>query len=556
MLAYMTVGKLVYLAYQSVQELTVVADHDHSSVKSLDCLLEHILGCHIQMVGRFVKDKQVVRCQQQAYHSQTAALTTRKHLYLLLTGLTAEHERTQYIVDAGTYRTRSHIVNRVVNGHLIIQQLCLVLCIVTYLYVMADGKRSVKRNLTHDALDQCGLTLTVTAYESHLLTAFDGQVNSAEYRVVTVTLCNALTDDRIVAAADGGRELKTHGLVVNLVNLDGNYLLKCLDAALHLYGLGGFVAETLYELLGIGYLLLLVLIGSHLLFTALLAQNNELVILDLVVIDDTAGYLNGTVGHVVYEGAVVTYQNDCVAALGQELLKPLDTLNIQMVGRLVKQQHVRMTQQYLGQLYAHAPATAELACGTVKIITAESQTQQSLLKLGLIVAASHHLVALALTGKPVYQSVILLTLVIGALHHLIVQTLNLCLEFVNILECGLGLLSDGACIGQFHNLRQITYGHLLGYGNGARCGLLQSGNDLKHGRFARTVLTHQGYTVLVTYNVADIMEQRTGSELYLKILDRKHLCEQLGGIYALLYKFCNLVDHTLTILGICNAEPL
>ena len=127
---------------------------------------------------------------------------------------------------------------------------------------------------------------------------------------------------------------------------------------------------------------------------------------------------------------------------------------------------------------------------------------------------------------------------------------------MDILKGCLGLLSYRAGIGQFHNLRKITYGHLLGYGYGARCGLLQSGNDLKHGRFARTVLTHQGNTVLVTYYVADVMKQGTGPELNLKILYRKHLCKQLGGINALLYKFCNLVYNTLAVLCVCYAEPL
>ena len=226
-----------------------------------------------------------------------------------------------------------------------------------------------------------------------------------------------------------------------------------------------------------------------------------------------------------------------------------------MVGRLVEQEDVRTAQQQFGQLDAHAPAAAELACGTVKIITAESQTQQSLLEFRLIIAAAHHLIALALTGKAVYESMILLTLIIRALHHLVVQTLNLGLELVYILKGGLGLLPDRTCIGQFHYLRQVTDGHLLWYGDRARCGLLHTGNNLKHGRFARTVLAHQGNTVLVTYNVADIMKQRTGAELYFKILYRKHL-EQLGGIDTLFYKFCNLIDNTLTVLGICYAEPL
>ena len=71
MFTNMAIGKLIDLAHQSVQELTVMAYHNHSAVKGLDCLLKHILGCHIQMVGRLIQNQQVVRRKQQAYHSQT-----------------------------------------------------------------------------------------------------------------------------------------------------------------------------------------------------------------------------------------------------------------------------------------------------------------------------------------------------------------------------------------------------------------------------------------------------------------------------------------------------
>ena len=153
---------------------------------------------------------------------------------------------------------------------------------------------------------------------------------------------------------------------------------------------------------------------------------------------------------------------------------------------------------------------------------------------------------------------ILLALIIRTLNQLVIKPLYLGLQVMQIFKSSLSLLSDSACIGQFHYLRQITYCHLLGYGYSARCRLLQSGNNLKHGRFARTVLTHQGNTVLVTYHVADVMKQGAGPELNLKILYRKHflLSKQLGGIYALLYKICNLIDHTLTVLCVCNAKPL
>ncbi|MPM71073.1 hypothetical protein SDC9_118036 [bioreactor metagenome] len=37
----------------------------------------------------------------------------------------------------------------------------------------------------------------------------------------------------------------------------------------------------------------------------------------------------------------------------QEVLKPLNSLNIQMVSRLVKEQNVRIAEQSLSQQYAH-----------------------------------------------------------------------------------------------------------------------------------------------------------------------------------------------------------
>ena len=182
-----------------------------------------------------------------------------------------------------------------------------------------------------------------------------------------------------------------------------------------------------------------------------------------------------------------------------------------------------MTKQQLGQLNSHTPATAELACGSVQVITTESQTCECLFQFGLVIASAHHLVALALTSKTVYERMVLLTLVVRTLHQLVVQPLYLSLKSVQILKRRLSLLTYRAGIGQFHDLRQVTYGHLLGNGYRARSRLLQTGYDLEHGGLARSVLTHKGNTVLVTYHVADIMKERARPELNLKILYRKHL---------------------------------
>ena len=80
-----------------------------------------------------------------------------------------------------------------------------------------------------------------------------------------------------------------HLLGIHLVHLDRNDFLQLLDAALHLYSFGRLIAETLDEILDIGYFLLLVLVGTELLLAAFGAQLPIFVIFHLVVLNASAG---------------------------------------------------------------------------------------------------------------------------------------------------------------------------------------------------------------------------------------------------------------------------
>ena len=65
----------------------------------------------------------------------------------------------------------------------------------------------------------------------------------------------------------------------------------------------------------------------------------------------------------------MTDQHHSLCRLCQPLFQPLYGLDVQMVGGLVEQQHVGLLQQNLGQLDTHAPATRELAGGTLQVGT-------------------------------------------------------------------------------------------------------------------------------------------------------------------------------------------
>ena len=108
--------------------------------------------------------------------------------------------------------------------------------------------------------------------------------------------------------------------------VDFNPLDFCqlLDAALDLDGFSGFVAETLDEILCIGYQLLLVPVCTHLLFDTLLPQHYELGVVYGVVIYFAARYFDCSVGHIVDECAVVADKHDSFGIGTQETFEPLD----------------------------------------------------------------------------------------------------------------------------------------------------------------------------------------------------------------------------------------
>ena len=230
------------------------------------------------------------------------------------------------------------------------------MCKIANLYVVSNLQVAVKRYFSHDTLDEGGFSLTVLSYESHLFATLDGKVDVGEDGMFAIHFLYLFANDRIVTATLGRRKLQAEGRVIDLVHLDGDNLFQLLDAALHLYGFGGLVAEAFDEVLRFLNLLLLVLIGTELLLAPLGTELHELVVLHAVVVDASARNLNGAGGDIVNEGTVVAHQHHGITPCSQEVLQPLDTLNVEVVGRLIKQKYIGAAQEQLGQLDTHTPS--------------------------------------------------------------------------------------------------------------------------------------------------------------------------------------------------------
>ena len=199
MFRHLAAAKLIHLVHQPVEEVTVVRHDDGCAVERAYRFLQYILRCQVEVVGRLVKDQQVHRLQQQAYHRQTTSFASREHLHLLLRRLATEHEGAQYIPYPGAYIAHRHIVDGLEHCQLLIQQLRLVLCEVTYLHVVTQLQLAAVLNLLHDALHQGGLTFSILAHEGDLRTSFDGECHILEDQVIAISFRQILHDHRVGA---------------------------------------------------------------------------------------------------------------------------------------------------------------------------------------------------------------------------------------------------------------------------------------------------------------------------------------------------------------------
>ena len=91
-------------------------------------------------------------------------------------------------------------------------------------------------------------------------------------------------------------------------------------------------------------------------------------------------HFHGAVGTVVQETAVVRDQHERAGKTPlQVIFQPLDGFDVQVVGRLVEQQHVGMAEQDLRQFDAHVPALGEGFGLAAELRFLEAQAQQRLL---------------------------------------------------------------------------------------------------------------------------------------------------------------------------------
>ena len=246
-----------------------------------------------------------------------------------------------------------------------------------------DDLAAVGLLLAGDHAEQRGLARAVRADDADDSPGRNLEAQVVDQQAIAVALRHVLELDDAVAQALGHRNEDLLRLVALLVLVRAQ-LLEARDTRLALgltrLGVGAHPLELLLHGLDAREFLL----GFDLQALLLLLQPGAVVALpgDAVA----AVELENPLGRVVEKVAVVGHGHDRAGKFLQELLEPVHAFRIEVVGRLVQQQHVGLGQQQPAQ--RHAPLLAAGQVGDLRVPGRQAQRVGRDLELMLDVAAA------------------------------------------------------------------------------------------------------------------------------------------------------------------------
>ena len=171
--------------------------------------------------------------------------------------------------------------------------------------------------------------------------------------------------------------------------------------------------------------------------------------------------------------------------LFQELLKPDDGFDVEVVGGLIHEEHIGAAEQDSGQRDAHFPSAGERANVAVDLVVGKAEAMQDFAGLSLEGVAAKMFVFLLNFAEAGEDAVQVAGLV--RVRHGVVQSLEFVVQDTGAAAAGDGFVERGAAAHFFHILAEIADGKALRHGNFAVVGLFVADDHAEQRGFAGSV---------------------------------------------------------------------
>ncbi len=457
-------------------------DHHHAAGEFQQRVFQRAQRFHVEVVGRFVQQQHVAAGDQRLGQVQAAALAARQRTDMLLLVAALEVEA----ADVGARRrlVPAHRQNVGAARDLLEHGLAAVQGIAALVHIgeldgraNLDGAR-IRLLLARQHAEQRRLAGAVRPDDADDGAGRDGEAEIVDQQAVAVALADVGELDDFIAQALAGRNEDFLRFVALLVFL----AVQLVEAGQTGLGFGLTALRILahpLQLLLQG--LLACRFGGLFLLQAgfLLVQPGAVVALPGNAV--AAVEFENPLGGIVEEVAVVGHGHHGAREAGQELLEPLDGFRIQVVGRLVEQQHVGARQQQLAQRHAALFAARQVLDARVPRRQAQGIGGDFELQLDVVAGAG---------GNDGFQAGLLFGQLVEVGIRLGVGDVDgfellLCVH--HLTQTALDFLAHGFGGIELRLLRQVAdiqVGHRRGF---ALDVLVEAGHDLEHGRLARAV---------------------------------------------------------------------
>ena len=207
---------------------------------------------------------------------------------------------------------------------------------------MTDLRFSRNRvQLSHDDAHEGSLTLAVTSHERDLLPSPNLDLRIPEDHLLRISHREVRPLEYHISRSRRRREFYCQCRIVSFIYLDSVEFFQRFYSRLDLIRFGRLIPELIDEILGLLDHLLLILICGHLLLKTFFSKFQVFGIRHFIIMDMSHHNLDRPVGDIIQETSVMGNQQYRTSETLEVILKPLDRLYVQMVGRLVQKQHVR-----------------------------------------------------------------------------------------------------------------------------------------------------------------------------------------------------------------------
>ena len=490
-----------------------MGDEQGGPLVLLQCILEHLLGGDVEVVGGLIQHQQVAGGEQHQGQGQPGLLAAAELAGLLEHRLVAEAEAAQQRAHLGLGPVGHRLEHRVDHRLGEIEGLGLVLLEVAGHHVVLPqpGEALIGGLQAHHQTQQRRLAGAVRPHEGDAIAPLHLQVGPEEQDPLAIAVGEVVDPCHQAAGAGGGREVETWSGDALQRRLDPLHLLQQLLPAFGLGGAGGAGAEAVDVGLLAAQLLLLPLEGglAGLPFQGLLLE--VLAVVAQIGARDAPLGLHDLRAHPVEEGAVVADHDQGGALAHQVVLQPLDRFHVQVVGGLVEQQKIRLLQQDLAQGQPHLPAAGVVAHQVLGFGQGETDRGHEPVDARVELIAVQGLEAALQPAQLLDQVVEVIGIGGGALPgHLLLHD-PLAAEHLGRLTEGLEqFLADRA--GRIHVefLLQIGNARIALAHDLAAAWLLHSGDDPQLGGLAGPVHPHQTDPIARLHLPGDVPEHLTG----------------------------------------------